>query len=77
MVLLGCWDLKRVIYHLELSRISSHKRHQGRPYGHQTKCHPGGGDISAHRSPSISIGRGWRTRVHDAVTQQTAGWFCD
>jgi hypothetical protein len=56
MVLLGCWDLKRVIYHLELSRISSHKRHQARPYGHQTKCHPGGGDISAHRSPPSRSG---------------------
>jgi hypothetical protein len=26
-----------------------HKLHQGRPYGQQTKCHCGGGDIRAHR----------------------------
>jgi hypothetical protein len=28
---------------------SHHKRHQGRPYGHQTKGHPGHGEIGTHR----------------------------
>jgi len=34
--------------------LSNHKRPQSRPYGDQTKCHPGGGDISAHRSSPFS-----------------------
>jgi len=32
--------------------LSGHKRHQGRPYGYQTKRHTGRSDISAHWSVS-------------------------
>jgi hypothetical protein len=50
--LAGFADWMRAHGHL----LSSHKRHQGRPYGYQTEGDPGRGDVCTHRALSASTG---------------------
>ena len=43
---------------LGLDITSSDELHQGRPYGHQTKCHPGRFEVRAHSPLLYRLGDG-------------------
>jgi hypothetical protein len=56
VALLGCWDLKRVIYYLSSTGSQATNGTRAAHTATKPNAIPAGGDISAHQSLSISIG---------------------